>query len=85
MVQAKMAEWEEKGLFLFFFTACCSEMNDIELYWQHLKRDELSGQMFETESELACHVIWGLENRGTRRTFCGFCQPSVHLHSLLHS
>lgn len=66
MVQAKMAEWEEKGLFLFFLPPYCSEMNDIELEWQHLKRDELSGQMFETESELACHVIWGLENRGEK-------------------
>ncbi|WP_442853960.1 hypothetical protein [Anabaena sp. WA102] len=27
----------------------CSEMNPMELEWQHLKKDELSGQMFEDE------------------------------------
>lgn len=64
MVKERRAEWEGKGLFLFFLPPYCSEMNRIELEWQHLKRDELCGQMFETESELACHVIWGIENRG---------------------
>ena len=57
IVKEKIEEWESKGLFLFFLPPYCSEMNDIELEWQHLKRDELCGQMFETESELACHVI----------------------------
>ena len=65
IVKEKIEEWESKGLFLFFLPPYCSEMNDIELEWQRLKRDELCGQMFETKSELACHVvIWGLENRG---------------------
>ena len=39
-------------------------MNPIEGEWQHLKRDELKGQMFESEAELAYHVVEGLENQG---------------------
>ncbi|ASC72372.1 hypothetical protein XM38_033290 [Halomicronema hongdechloris C2206] len=36
-------------------------MNSIEGEWQHLQQDELGGQMFESESELADHVALGLE------------------------
>lgn len=64
MVKEKYKEWESSGLFLFFLPAYCSQMNKVELEWQHLKEDELAGQMFESEQELACHVIWGLESRG---------------------
>ena len=80
LVKEKIEEWESKGLFLFFLPPYCSEMNDIELEWQHLKRDELCGQMFETESELACHVIWGLENRGEE---AGHTVDFVNLRPLL--
>ena len=59
--------WEEKGLYLFFLPAYCSQMNPIELEWQRLKEEELAGQMFESEKELACHVIWGLEARGEKK------------------
>jgi putative transposase len=38
-------------------------MNPIELEWQHLKKDELAGQMFEDELELAYAVINGVEDR----------------------
>ncbi|WP_375339317.1 hypothetical protein [Oxynema aestuarii] len=41
-------------------------MNPIELEWEHLKREELSGQIFESESELAYCVTMGLEARGER-------------------
>ena len=30
----------------------------------YLRRDELRGQMFESESELAYHVVEGIEHRG---------------------
>ena len=80
IVKEKIEEWESKGLFLFFLPPYCSEMNDIELEWQHLKRDELCGQMFETELELACHVIWGLENRGEE---AGHTVDFVNLRPLL--
>jgi putative transposase len=41
-------------------------MNPIELEWQHIKEDELAGQMFEDELELAYAVIDGVEARGKR-------------------
>ena len=56
--------WEAQGLYLFFLPAYCSEMNPIEVEWGHLKRDELVGQMFESEVEMAYHVVAGLESRG---------------------
>lgn len=63
-VKAKRTEWESRGLFLFFLPPYCSELNPIELEWQHLKRDEIRGQMFESEAELAYHVVEGIEARG---------------------
>ena len=41
----KIKEWESKGLFLFFLPPYCSEMNDIELEWQHLKNVPNINQM----------------------------------------
>jgi hypothetical protein len=38
-------------------------MNPIELEWQHIKKDELAGQMFDDELELAYAVIHGVEVR----------------------
>jgi transposase len=64
IVKEKYKEWESSGLFLFFLPPYCSQMNKVELEWQHLKEDELAGQMFDSEQALACHVIWGLESRG---------------------
>ena len=57
-VQLKIPEWQRKGLFLFQLPPYCSEMNPIELEWLHLKRDHLSGQMFDSEDNL----IWGIED-----------------------
>jgi len=36
------------------------------LEWQHLKKDELVGQMFDDELELAYAVIDGVQARGER-------------------
>jgi len=44
-------------------------MNPIELEWQHLKKDELVGQMFEDELELAYAVINGVEARGKKGNY----------------
>ncbi|MEG4575620.1 hypothetical protein QUA56_23540 [Microcoleus sp. N3A4] len=56
---------------MFFLPKYCSEMNPIELEWQHLKKDELAGQIFEDELELAYAVIDGVgarEKKGNYRT-----------------
>ncbi len=41
-VQQLWKQWETQGLYIFFLPKYCSEMNPIELEWQHLKQDELS-------------------------------------------
>ena len=42
VVKAKISEWEEMGLYFFFLPPYCSQMNPIELEWQHLKRFGIS-------------------------------------------
>lgn len=48
-VQQLWEKWESQGLYMFFLPKYCSEMNPIELEWQHIKKDELSGQAFDDE------------------------------------
>lgn len=48
-VQELWLKWEEMGLYIFFLAKYCSEMNPIELEWQHLKKDELAAKSFEDE------------------------------------
>ena len=68
-VQQLWSSWESRGLYIFFLPKYCSEMNPIELEWQHLKKDELSGQMFDDELDLAYAVIDGVEARGERGNY----------------
>jgi len=62
-VQQLWSKWESQGLYIFFLPKYCSEMNPIELEWQHIKKNELAGKMFEDELELAYAVIHGIEAR----------------------
>ncbi|MCP6757228.1 MAG: transposase [Fischerella sp. CENA71] len=48
-VQELWTKWEEMGLYIFFLPKYCSEMNPIELEWQHLKKDELAAKSFGDE------------------------------------
>jgi len=41
-VQQLWPSWEKQGLYIFFLPKYCSEMNPIELEWQHIKKDELA-------------------------------------------
>jgi len=68
-VQQLWSKWESEGLYILFLSKYCSEMNPIELEWQHLKKDELAGQMFEDELELAYAVINGVEARGKKGNY----------------
>ena len=66
-VQHLWSKWESQGLYIFFLPKYCSEMNPIELKWQHLKKNELAGIiMFENKLELAYAVIHGVEVRAER-------------------
>ncbi len=44
-------------------------MNPIELEWQHFKKDELAGKMFDDELELAYAVIDSVQARGERGNY----------------
>jgi putative transposase len=68
-VQELWPHWENQGLYIFFLPKYCSEMNPIELEWQHIKKDELAGQMFDDELELAYAVIHGVEVRGQKGNY----------------
>ncbi len=65
-VQQLWSKWEHMGLYIFFLPKYCSEMNPIELEWQHLKKDELASKTFEDELDLAYAVIDGIQVRGQR-------------------
>ncbi len=62
-VKAKLAEWEAKGLYVFYFAKYCSEMNPIEVEWKRLKEDEIAGRMFEDELDLAYEVMDAVDAR----------------------
>ena len=57
------------GLYIFFLPKYCSEMNPIELEWQHLKKDELASKSFEDELDLAYAVIDGVKTRGEKGNY----------------
>ena len=67
--QKLWSKWEQMGLYIFFLPAYCSQMNPIELEWQHLKKDELCGQVFDDELDLAYAVIKGVKARGEKGNY----------------
>ncbi|WP_442937618.1 IS630 family transposase [Nostoc sp.] len=68
-VQQLWSKWEQMGLYMFFLSAYCSQMNPIELEWQHLKKDELCGQIFDDELDLAYAVMDGVKARGEKGNY----------------
>src|SRR4028118_38005 len=68
-VQQLWPKWGSQGLYILFLPKYFSEMNPIELEWQHIKKDELAGKMFDDELELAYAVIHGVEVRGQRGNY----------------
>lgn len=68
-VKQLWSKWEHMGKDLFFLPKYCSEMNPIELEWQQLKKDELCGQVFDDELDLAYAVIDGVKARGEKGNY----------------
>jgi putative transposase len=68
-VQKLWSSWEAMGLYIFFLPKYCSEMNPIELEWQHLKKDELAAKSFEDELDLAYAVMDGVQTRGEKGNY----------------
>ena len=69
LVRQQWQRWQAQGLFIFFLPPYCSEMNLIETEWHQLKRDEIAGQMFADEYDLAMSVIQGMEARSDRGNY----------------
>lgn len=65
-VKAKIREWEQKHLYLFYLPEYCCEWNRIEDEWHQLKEHEICSRMFEDEYELAMAVIGAVEKRGRK-------------------
>src|SRR5919202_1214718 len=55
-VQQLWSKWESQGLYIFFLPKYCSEMNPIELEWQHIKKNELAGAKFADGHDFA--AVW---------------------------
>jgi putative transposase len=55
--------WQQQDLYIFFLPPYSPQMNRIEDEWLHLKRDELAGQIFEDEYELASALIDGINHK----------------------
>ena len=69
LVRQQWQRWQAQGLFIFFLPPYCSEMNPIETEWHQLKRDEIAGQMFGDEYDLAMSVMQGMETRSDRGNY----------------
>jgi len=67
--QQHWAAWQEQGLFIFFLPPQSPQMNRIEEEWLHLKRHELSAQLFDNEYDLAIALMQTIDDRGQRRGY----------------
>lgn len=68
-VQQRWQRWQQQGLYIFFLPPYSPQMNRIEDEWLHLKRDELSSQIFDDEYELALALIHAIENRANKANY----------------
>ncbi len=63
-VQQRIADWQNKGLYLFYLPRYSSELNPIEGEWHQIKAHQIRGRMFEDEYDLAMAVIASVHSRG---------------------
>ncbi len=66
LTKSNYKKWEKQGLYIFLLPSYSPELNRIENEWQRLKEDELAGQMFSDEYELALAVMEAIEVRQNR-------------------
>ncbi len=65
LTRSQYSKWEKQGLYIFFLPSYSPELNRVENEWERLKEDEIAGQMFEDEYELALAVIEAIESRNS--------------------
>lgn len=68
-VKAKIPQWEQKYLYLFYLPEYSCEWNRIEDEWHQIKEHEIAGRMFEDEYELALAVMAAVEERGRKHGY----------------
>jgi putative transposase len=66
---AVMVQVGKHGFVHLFFAPILLPTVPIELEWQHLKKDELCGQIFDDELDLAYAVIDGVKARGEKGNY----------------
>lgn len=62
-VQQRIADWQSKGLYLFYLPRYSSELNLIEGEWHQIKAHQIRGRMFEDEYDLAIGVMASVQSR----------------------
>ncbi len=67
LTKSKYEKWSKQGLYIFLLPTYSPELNSIENEWERLKEDEIAGQMFEDEYELALAVIQAIEDRNSQK------------------
>jgi transposase len=64
-VTDKMAEWEEKGLFIFYLPTYSPNLNPIETLWRKMKHEWLKPEHYLSTSALKEAVFHIIRNYGT--------------------
>lgn len=65
-VEAKLVEWEAKGVHIFFLPPYCPHLNLIETLWRKIKHEWLRPRDFESKETLHHRINHILENYGNR-------------------
>lgn len=65
-MQAKLAEWEEKGFFIFFLPPYSPHLNKIEIFWRKMKYEWLKPEDYLSFESLTTAVKDILSNVGTQ-------------------
>ncbi len=64
--QAKIKEWQEQDLYLYFLPPYCPELNVIEILWRHIKYQWLDFKAFLNFDSLTFYLQQVLDNINTK-------------------
>lgn len=64
LVKAKLEEWQEKGLYIFYLPPYSPELNIAETLWRILKTLEIRPQDYKSKESLLQRLLERLENIG---------------------
>lgn len=64
-IQDKRAEWEEKGLFLFYLPTYSPHLNPIEILWRKMKYEWFTPEDYQCSQQLEAAILNMLSKFGT--------------------